>query len=269
MRLRQKRTGTEFLNQEALDYPGMVDDHRRCGSVWGVIDSATQSGRRELDTPVIKGRSCGVCSLCCKLLEVSEISKPEGKWCVHCAPGRERCTIHDRRPDQCRSFYCGWLTMGNLGDDWRPTKAKMVLSPGADGKLITVHVDPAFPNAWKEDPYHGMLRKLARDAADAKGQVVVYLKKRAIVILPDKDVELGELAPGDHITVDVRETSSGRVFEAHRIPADELLPPSNKDNRSKVAGRSDLIGRAMAIDARRAAVFHDLERALNQFRAPE
>ena len=162
--------------------------------------------------------------------------------------------------------------MGNLGDEWRPTKAKMVLSPETDGKMMTVHVDPAFPNAWREEPYHGMLRILARAASDSKGQVVVYLKKRAIVILPDKDVELGELAPGDHITVDVRETSSGRVFDAHRIPADELLPPSNKDNRStrsKFAGRSDLIGRAMAIDARRAAVFHDLERALNQFRAPE
>jgi hypothetical protein len=162
--------------------------------------------------------------------------------------------------------------MGNLGDEWRPTKAKMVLSPGADGKIISVHVDPAFPNAWREEPYHGTLRKLARDAANAKGQVVVYLKKRAIVILPDKDVELGELAPGDHITVDVKETSSGREFEAHRIPGNELLPPSNKDNRStrsKVASRSDLIGRAMAIDARRAAVFHDLERALNQFRASE
>ncbi|MBO0757950.1 MAG: hypothetical protein J2P54_19060 [Bradyrhizobiaceae bacterium] len=162
--------------------------------------------------------------------------------------------------------------MSNLGDEWRPTKAKMVLSPGVDGKRMTVHVDPAFPNAWREEPYHGALRKLARDAADAKGQVVVYLKKSAIVILPDKDVELGELAPGDHIAVDVRETSSGRVFEAHRIPADELLPPRNKDNRStrsKVAGRSDLIGRAMAIDARRAAVFHDLERALDQLRASD
>jgi hypothetical protein len=225
-----------------------------------------------VDTPVIKGRSCGVCSLCCKLLEVSEISKPEGKWCVHCAPGRERCIIHDRRPDQCRSFYCGWLTMADLDDEWRPTRAKMVLAPGPDGKMMTVHVDPAFPNAWREERYHGTLRKLARAAADAKGQVVVYLKKRTIVILPDKDVELGELAPGEHITVDVKETSSGRVFEAHRIAADEPLTLNTKDNRStrsKVACRSDLIGRAMAVDARRAAVFHDLERALSQFRASE
>jgi hypothetical protein len=162
--------------------------------------------------------------------------------------------------------------MANLGDEWRPTKAKMVLALGADGKMMSVHVDPAFPNAWREDLYHGTLRKLARDAADANGQVVVYLKKRTIVILPDKDVELGVLAPGDHVTVDVKETSSGRVFEAHRIASDEPLPLSNKDNRSarsKVAGRSDLIGRAMAVDARRAAVFHDLERALNQFRASE
>jgi hypothetical protein len=159
--------------------------------------------------------------------------------------------------------------MGELGDEWRPTMAKMVVSPGADGKMI-VYVDPAFPNAWREEPYHGALKKLARESSDSKGQVVVYLKKRAIVVLPDKDVELGELAPGDHIAVGVTETSSGRVFEAHRISTDEAPPQSNKETRStrsKGAGRSDLIGRAMAMDARRAAVFHDLERALNQLRA--
>jgi hypothetical protein len=227
-------------------------------------------GSRDLDNPVIKGRSCGVCSLCCKLLEVREISKPEGKWCVHCAPGRERCTIHEHRPDECRAFYCGWLTLNSLGEEWRPTKAKMVLSAEVNGNKMTVHVDPAFPNAWREEPYYSTLKKLAHDAADTNGQVLVHLKKRVTVVLPDKDVDLGELSPGDRITVGAKETSSGPVFEAHKIPGGEAQSPNGVENRparSKLSGRSDLIRRAMAIDARRAAVFHDIERALNQLRA--
>jgi hypothetical protein len=225
-----------------------------------------------VDTPVVKGRSCGMCSLCCKLLEVQAISKPEGKWCVHCAPGRERCTIYDRRPDQCRTFHCAWLTVGSLGDEWRPTKAKMVLSAEADGNRIAAHVDPAFPNAWREEPYYGALKQLARDAVDTEGQVVVYLKKRVIVVLPDQDIELGELAPGDRIIVGAKETSNGRVFEASKISADATPAPSSVENestRSTLAGRSHLIGRAMAADARRTAVFHDLEQALDRLRATD
>jgi hypothetical protein len=213
-----------------------------------------------------------MCSLCCKLLEVHAISKPEGKWCVHCAPGRERCTIHDRRPDQCRTFYCAWLTVGSLGDEWRPTRAKMVLSAEADGNRMAVHVDPAFPNAWREEPYYGALKRWARDAVDTEGQVVVYLKNRVIVVLPDRDVELGELAPGDRIIAGAEETSTGRALEVSKIPADEIPAPSNVENesaRSARAGRSHLIGRAMAEDARRAAVFHELEQALDRLRSPD
>jgi hypothetical protein len=210
-----------------------------------------------------------VCSLCCKLLEMREISKPEGKWCVHCAPGRERCTIHEHRPDECRAFYCGWLTQSSLGDEWRPTKAKMVLSGEADGNKMTVYVDPAFPNAWREEPYYSTLKKMARNAVDANDQVVVRLKKRVIVVLPDEDVDLGELSPVDRITVGAKETSDP-VFDAYKISGDEAQSPTGveyRPARSKLAGRSDLIRRAMAIDARRAAVFHDIERALNQLRA--
>ena len=146
----------------------------------------------------------------------------------------------------------------------------MVLSAEANSNRLTVYVDPAFPNAWREEPYYGTLKKLAHEATDPNGQVVVHLKKRVIVVLPDKDVDLGELAPGDRITVGAKETSGGLTFEAHKISGNEALSPTSVENRptrSKLAGRSDLIRRAMAADARRAAVFHDIEQALNQLRA--
>ena len=35
---------------------------------------------------IIEGRSCDGCTLCCKLLSVEEIDKPQQHWCEHCDP---------------------------------------------------------------------------------------------------------------------------------------------------------------------------------------
>jgi len=218
-----------------------------------------------VDTPV-KGRSCGMCSLCCKLLDVREISKPEGKWCVHCVPGRERCTIYDRRPNQCRKFHCGWLMVEGLSDDWRPAKSKMVLCTEAGDKRIAVHVDPAFPKVWREEPYYGTLKDFARQVVDAGGQVVVYVKRHAFVILPKEDVDLGELAPGDDIGIDAKKTSRGRVFAARKIAAVEPASRADIASRSTPGARADLIRRALPDDVRRVAAFHDIDRAIEQMR---
>ena len=65
--------------------------------------------------PLVPGRSCGECSLCCKLLRIEAFNKPVGTWCSHCAPGRGGCTIYETRPTECRDFYCAWLTTPALG----------------------------------------------------------------------------------------------------------------------------------------------------------
>jgi hypothetical protein len=66
----------------------------------------------------MSGRTCGDCSLCCKLLEISaerapEVAKPAGQWCKNCVqPG---CSIYDRRPALCRDFKCMWLLDDRYG----------------------------------------------------------------------------------------------------------------------------------------------------------
>ena len=57
----------------------------------------------------LTGRSCGDCSMCCKLLKIEEdeINKPANQWCKHCRPGAG-CTIYNDRPLVCRAF-CLWL----------------------------------------------------------------------------------------------------------------------------------------------------------------
>jgi hypothetical protein len=106
-------------------------------------------------------RECGTCSLCCKLIYVAELNKAIDTWCPHCRPGHDRCTIYPDRPTSCRAFICGWLS-GKLkiGDEWYPARSKMVISRAGDSFLIVV--DPAYPNAWRREPYYGQLLALAK-----------------------------------------------------------------------------------------------------------
>lgn len=148
---------------------------------------------------LVPGRNCGECSLCCKLPRIEAFDKPVGVWCRHCAPGRGGCTIYETRPAECRNFYCYWLTSPALGDEWRPNKCKMFLR--SEGKLLAIHVDPSDPNAWRREPFFRQIKTFAARAAGTAQQVAVYIKDRVIVILPNKEVDVGTMNPGDHLVV--------------------------------------------------------------------
>ncbi|MHC2241328.1 hypothetical protein [Bradyrhizobium elkanii] len=150
---------------------------------------------------VVQGRTCGKCSLCCKVVRVDEIAKPAGMWCKDCAPGKGGCKIYDQRPSPCVHFLCQWLITKELGDEWFPAKAKLAVSLEGEGNRIAVHVDPAFPERWREEPYYSMILNWARFGADNDAQVIVNVGKRAIAVFPNKSVDLGDVESEDHIMV--------------------------------------------------------------------
>jgi hypothetical protein len=166
------------------------------------------------------GRSCGDCSLCCKLLRIDAFNKPNGKWCAHCAPGRGGCKIYETRPDECRAFYCLWLISPHIAAEWQPNKCKMVLSVESDGHRIALHVDPANPTAWRHEPFFSQLRKWALSGPDSQQQVVIYIGKRVIALLPGKEVDLGIVKSGDHIMIGLR----AGIWEAFVRPAKDIAP---------------------------------------------
>jgi hypothetical protein len=176
------------------------------------------SGGEGDSVPLVPGRACGECSLCCKLVEVEELSKPAGSWCPHCAPGNG-CAIHADRPAECRAFYCSWLISPNLGPEWRPTKCKMVLYVEGERNVLAVRVDPSDPSAWRRDPYYRQLKEFAIKEADGKYRVVVYIKNRVIVILPNKDVDVGIMKPGDQLLVRETMGPNGRDWKAVLEPS--------------------------------------------------
>lgn len=148
---------------------------------------------------LVPGRSCGDCSLCCKLLRIKAFEKPLGVWCAHCAPGRGGCTIYESRPAECISFYCDWLTSRALGPEWRPNKCKMLIS--REGNLVTIHVDPGDPEAWRRQPYYQRIKEFAARAVGTEQQVAIHIRGRVIVVFPHKEVDVGVMNPGDQLVV--------------------------------------------------------------------
>src|SRR3546814_9652946 len=69
----------------------------------------------------------------------------------------------DLRPQECRTWNCGWLEFPEIPDHWQPARCHMVLYVSEGGSHIDVHVDPAYPEAWKLEPYYTQLRDWAAE----------------------------------------------------------------------------------------------------------
>ena len=164
------------------------------------------------------GRACGTCTLCCKVYDVPDVQSVSGEWCRHTRAGRG-CGIHETRPNHCRAFFCLWMTEGWLGPEWKPEKAKMVLAMEPGSYHLAVQVDPGQANAWKRDPYYGQLKRWAAASIEKGRHVLVHVNRNTTVILPDRDVQLGEFAPGDRLVANPRMGPAGLTADVERVRA--------------------------------------------------
>lgn len=137
----------------------------------------------------IAGRTCGECTMCCKLPAIPELNKKGGEWCTHCST-RKRCDSYDTRPDSCRRFYCHFMLSDVLDEAWRPSNARfMIMSKITNGqKIAMIVVDPPRPDAWRREPYYSTFKLWAE-----KVRVVVNIGRRQIEIFPTHENDLGEM----------------------------------------------------------------------------
>lgn len=148
-----------------------------------------------------QSRSCGECTLCCKLIAIAELGKTRGQWCQHCVKGKG-CGIYESRPDECRAFNCGWLTTPSVGDEWKPIRSKMIFFHVLDGdtsKLI-FQVDPGSPLAWRNEPYYSQLKRMAVNGLAHNGLILVVVGKHVIAVLPEREIDLGICEPDDKVS---------------------------------------------------------------------
>ena len=154
----------------------------------------------DVELSLVPGRSCGTCSLCCKVYSVQELSKPAGRWCTHVVRG-SGCANHVGRPPVCRQFFCSWLVDRNLGPEWKPEVSRFVLSADPAYQALTLMVDPGMPLAWKRKPYYPVLKKFSEVFFRLNKKVLVNLSGHITVILPDRDVPIGVITPGEEIVL--------------------------------------------------------------------
>jgi len=133
--------------------------------------------------------------MCCKVLRIEELEKPSGLWCRHAVTGKG-CGIYESRPPVCQSFHCQWLVDSSLGPEWKPEKAKFVMSPDRDNKeIFKINVDPAFPDAWTKPPFLATIKNWVAGGAALGRFALVQIGPRLIAVLPDRNVELGNVKP--------------------------------------------------------------------------
>ena len=161
-------------------------------------------------------RSCGNCTLCCKVMAIEQLAKPAGRWCRHCKPGRG-CLIYATRPSECRAFDCLWLIDPRFGAHWKPSTSKLVVTTSEDG--LEIRCDPGFPGAWRKHPYHGEIRNLAASGEAHDVTVLVIAGERMTLVASDREFDLGEVGADDRI---VREYEGNRVVGATVVKASEL-----------------------------------------------
>ena len=147
---------------------------------------------------VVRGRGCSGCTLCCKLLGVEELNTPPLHWCPHC-DAKTGCTIYEHRPTECRQFYCEYLLDRALGDHWRPSKCKMVVVSEDYANALVIHVDPARPHAWHQEPFFSEILQWVQAAALTQRQVIVWEGNSKVVLTGGLTSELSPF-PGADLT---------------------------------------------------------------------
>jgi hypothetical protein len=150
------------------------------------------------------GKSCGTCTMCCKVYPVPVLAKPAGKWCQHCKPG-QGCEIWQDRPEFCREFFCRYMIDPSFGPEWKPDTCKFVMNYQPNG-TFAVSVDPGHRTAWKQEPYYSGLKHMSGQLL--AGGVTMFVDDRIhkIIVTPDEDVIAGNVhdVPNYEIFKDVR-----------------------------------------------------------------
>jgi hypothetical protein len=82
---------------------------------------------------------------------------------------------------------------------WLPSRCKMVIVSELNGNRIAVHVDLGRPGACRDQPYYDEIKRWSAYTAEKVMQVILCIGKRAIVIFPHADVDLGDIEDNDRI----------------------------------------------------------------------
>lgn len=174
-----------------------------------------------IEAKPVESKSCGTCSLCCKVFEINwlERPKPAGRWCHHCKPG-VGCAIWQAVPKGCAEYYCIWRLDPALGPEWRPDVARFLLTHAHQEAPLALLVDPGAPDAHRREPYRTKLAETARGILVGRGStIVVFNGRHRSLLFPDGEVAIPDGVDLHEIRIVARDGMNGRewrpVFPNH------------------------------------------------------
>jgi len=118
-----------------------------------------------------------------------EIDKTPGVWCEHCdKTGPAGCLIHDQEnyPLACKDFQCGYI-LSNLPEEYRPNKCHVIIT-GQENDLgcLFVHVDPAYPEAYRSKKIERLLGVIMRASDGVLNGALITIGKEFRIIAADE-----------------------------------------------------------------------------------
>jgi hypothetical protein len=163
----------------------------------------------EIKPQTAPGKSCGNCTLCCKVYAVPPIdNKPAGVWCKHCTPGKG-CGIWKSRPEFCQDFQCLWIQDPRLGPEWKPDVSKFLMNIVMDGKRIMVIADQGAPYSWRREPYYSIFKTKSLEMLEGQVTIMIIAGNKKYLMMPEGEILLG--GANDYVNFDVgkRNTPNG------------------------------------------------------------
>ncbi len=142
-------------------------------------------------------RTCGECTLCCKLLPVRELDKGADTRCCHQRHGKG-CAVYRKpgMPISCHLWSCRWLIDEATAHLSRPDRSHYVIDVMPDYitaqnddtgyreavMAVQIWVDPGFPDAHRDPALRAYLETL-NEAQQVVG-LVRYGSRAGLVLLP-------------------------------------------------------------------------------------
>lgn len=143
-------------------------------------------------------RTCGECTLCCKLMPVPELKdKVAGERCPH-QRAHKGCSIYPKRPLSCKVWSCAWLSWEDAGNLSRPDRAHYVIDIMPDFvtvrddfspdrtehkiPVIQVWLDPKYPDAHRDPALRALINE--RSKKDGCAAIIRIGSEEAFVIFP-------------------------------------------------------------------------------------
>ena len=226
----------------------------------------TGTGGSEPVSP-LRDRRCGDCALCCKLMAITELSKPAGQWCPHSVE-RRSCAIYGARPPTCRAWHCGYRLLPFLGEHWHPARCGMVVHWGTQERQLKIVVDQGFEERWQRTPYGADIATLDRwclasrhsfTIKEARGNWMFDprgLSDGPLFVMREEDVlGLGSM-PLLKLHVSLREAcrlARARYIDAHKLLAGDWLAKKGEaggEDMAMILAVGILYSGGLVLDAR-------------------